>query len=199
MDSGLSTQPQPISSSPGSIGNPYALSGGSGQRSRPQYATNPQMFPTAQPVSMPPMFSPTEAFTGPTSAPVLPEQTSMHTVSPPMSSQTIMPPSFDRLASSAPPTSPNLQHQNVYQPVVPHWFYCKVLADNKSLWCPFSLMDSGNLERAAISGKNISTFLYILNFSLLVFIGEKAFVGICICANFTCLCMLFPLQFSQFS
>ncbi|XP_075391118.1 SEC23-interacting protein isoform X2 [Tenrec ecaudatus] len=35
--------------------------------------------------------------------------------------------------------------QNQYEPVQPHWFYCKEV-ENKQLWMPFSLYDSSNLE-----------------------------------------------------
>ncbi|NXX46133.1 S23IP protein, partial [Tricholaema leucomelas] len=36
-----------------------------------------------------------------------------------------------------------LQHQ--YEPVQPHWFYCKEVED-KQIWLPFSLLDSAKLE-----------------------------------------------------
>ncbi|XP_017364570.1 SEC23-interacting protein isoform X2 [Cebus imitator] len=35
--------------------------------------------------------------------------------------------------------------QNPYEPVQPHWFYCKVV-ESKQLWMPFSVFDSLNLE-----------------------------------------------------
>ncbi|EPY74700.1 hypothetical protein CB1_001907019 [Camelus ferus] len=35
--------------------------------------------------------------------------------------------------------------QNQYEPVQPHWFYCKEV-ENKQLWMPFSVFDSLNLE-----------------------------------------------------
>ncbi|XP_006831561.1 PREDICTED: SEC23-interacting protein [Chrysochloris asiatica] len=44
----------------------------------------------------------------------------------------------------APPPSPFLL-QNQYEPVQPHWFYCKEV-ESKQLWTPFSLYDSRNLE-----------------------------------------------------
>lgn len=34
---------------------------------------------------------------------------------------------------------------NVYEPVQPHWFYCK-LVESKSVWLPFSIIDSLQLE-----------------------------------------------------
>ena len=147
--------PQPPQLNPTTnISNPYSLSGGS--RSRPQYAANPQMFPTAPSSSMPPMFAPGQSpsmSAPPTSTPVIQPQTIQSTLPPSVSSQSIMPPSFDQLASTPPPpTTNNNTQQNIYQPLTPHWFYCKVLADNKSLWCPFSYIDSANLENAALSG-----------------------------------------------
>lgn len=35
--------------------------------------------------------------------------------------------------------------QNQYEPVQPHWFYCKEV-EHKQLWMPFSVLDSMNLE-----------------------------------------------------
>ncbi|XP_022355216.1 SEC23-interacting protein isoform X2 [Enhydra lutris kenyoni] len=35
--------------------------------------------------------------------------------------------------------------QNQYEPVQPHWFYCKEV-EYKQLWMPFSMFDSSNLE-----------------------------------------------------
>ncbi|XP_019947867.2 SEC23-interacting protein isoform X1 [Paralichthys olivaceus] len=36
-------------------------------------------------------------------------------------------------------------HYNVYEPVQPHWFYCK-LVESKCIWLPFSIIDSLQLE-----------------------------------------------------
>ncbi|NXA40139.1 S23IP protein, partial [Eudromia elegans] len=53
--------------------------------------------------------------------------------------------------SQAPrPTGPMVQVppvllQNQYEPVQPHWFYCKEVED-KQIWLPFSLLDSAKLE-----------------------------------------------------
>lgn len=41
----------------------------------------------------------------------------------------------------APPVLP----QNQYEPVQPHWFYCKEVED-KQIWMPFSILDSAKLE-----------------------------------------------------
>ncbi|XP_047681353.1 SEC23-interacting protein isoform X1 [Prionailurus viverrinus] len=49
------------------------------------------------------------------------------------------------------PTGPSVQTpppfllQNQYEPVQPHWFYCKEV-EYKQLWMPFSVFDSLNLE-----------------------------------------------------
>lgn len=42
--------------------------------------------------------------------------------------------------------------QNQYEPVQPHWFYCKEI-EYKQLWMPFSVFDSLNLEEIYNSGK----------------------------------------------
>ncbi|NWI08651.1 S23IP protein, partial [Crypturellus soui] len=41
--------------------------------------------------------------------------------------------------------APPLLLQNQYEPVQPHWFYCKEVED-KQIWLPFSLLDSAKLE-----------------------------------------------------
>ncbi|XP_077352546.1 SEC23-interacting protein isoform X1 [Festucalex cinctus] len=44
------------------------------------------------------------------------------------------------------PASPMMQYNyNVYEPIQPHWFYCK-LVECKSVWLPFSIIDSLELE-----------------------------------------------------
>ncbi|XP_058527207.1 SEC23-interacting protein isoform X2 [Ochotona princeps] len=45
----------------------------------------------------------------------------------------------------APGPPPPLMLQNQYEPVQPHWFYCKEV-EYKQLWMPFSVLDSMNLE-----------------------------------------------------
>lgn len=39
-----------------------------------------------------------------------------------------------------------------YEPVAPHWFYCKV-TDGRERWVPFSAQDSERLEEAQGSGR----------------------------------------------
>lgn len=41
---------------------------------------------------------------------------------------------------------------NKYEPVSPHWFYCKIV-DSKEKWIPFSGQDSEKLENAHQIGK----------------------------------------------
>nr|KAF6368136.1 DDHD domain containing 2 [Myotis myotis] len=42
---------------------------------------------------------------------------------------------------------------SLYEPVSPHWFYCKVI-DSKETWIPFNSEDSQQLEEACSSGKD---------------------------------------------
>ncbi|XP_042314626.1 SEC23-interacting protein isoform X2 [Sceloporus undulatus] len=74
-----------------------------------------QMFPTP-PGPLPPLSSPQSA----------------------MSPQASMP-------AGALVKAPPIFLQNQYEPVQPHWFYCKEV-ENKELWMPFSLLDSAALE-----------------------------------------------------
>ncbi|XP_030342531.1 SEC23-interacting protein [Strigops habroptila] len=41
--------------------------------------------------------------------------------------------------------APPVLLQNQYEPVQPHWFYCKEVED-KQIWMPFSMLDSAKLE-----------------------------------------------------
>ncbi|NXH55185.1 S23IP protein, partial [Rhabdornis inornatus] len=41
--------------------------------------------------------------------------------------------------------APPMLLQNQYEPVQPHWFYCKEVED-KQIWMPFSILDSAKLE-----------------------------------------------------
>jgi len=47
---------------------------------------------------------------------------------------------------------------NVYEPVQPHWFYCKQV-ESKIVWLPFSILDSVRLEETFNSGKTESVFV----------------------------------------
>ncbi|XP_061693189.1 SEC23-interacting protein [Syngnathoides biaculeatus] len=49
-------------------------------------------------------------------------------------------------AGAVVPAGPMMQYNyNVYEPIQPHWFFCK-LVESKSLWLPFSIIDSLQLE-----------------------------------------------------
>jgi hypothetical protein len=50
--------------------------------------------------------------------------------------------------------------QNQYEPVQPHWFYCKEV-EYKQFWMPFSVFDSLNLEEVYNSGKCLSGIIPI--------------------------------------
>ncbi|XP_076982318.1 SEC23-interacting protein isoform X2 [Tamandua tetradactyla] len=64
--------------------------------------------------------------------------------------QSVLSPSAQQQALTRPPglsvqaPAPFLL-QNQYEPIQPHWFYCKEV-EHKQLWMPFSVFDSMNLE-----------------------------------------------------
>ncbi|XP_012579311.1 PREDICTED: SEC23-interacting protein isoform X1 [Condylura cristata] len=69
-------------------------------------------------------------------------------VPPPVQSGLPPPAQQQALARPAGPSvqaPPPFLLQNQYEPVQPHWFYCKVV-EYKQLWMPFSVFDSLNLE-----------------------------------------------------
>uniref|UniRef100_A0A8C2X4T3 SEC23 interacting protein n=1 Tax=Cyclopterus lumpus TaxID=8103 RepID=A0A8C2X4T3_CYCLU len=56
------------------------------------------------------------------------------------------PPPTATTAGAMVPAGPMMQYNyNVYEPVQPHWFYCKQV-ESKSVWLPFSIIDSLQLE-----------------------------------------------------
>ncbi|XP_034465075.1 SEC23-interacting protein [Hippoglossus hippoglossus] len=56
------------------------------------------------------------------------------------------PPPPPTTAGAIVPAGPMMPyHYNVYEPVQPHWFYCK-LVESKCVWLPFSIIDSLQLE-----------------------------------------------------
>ncbi|KAF7710373.1 SEC23-interacting protein [Silurus meridionalis] len=66
------------------------------------------------------------------------------TQSPP--AQVPPPPSGPSMAGPMVPANPMMQYSyNVYEPVQPHWFYCKQV-ESKKVWLPFSILDSIRLE-----------------------------------------------------
>uniref|UniRef100_A0A1A8KAM5 SEC23 interacting protein n=1 Tax=Nothobranchius kuhntae TaxID=321403 RepID=A0A1A8KAM5_NOTKU len=72
---------------------------------------------------------------------------------PPPGPAFMKPPPTHIQAPPAPPTTtgamvpagPLLYNYNVYEPVQPHWFYCKQV-ESKNVWLPFSIIDSLQLE-----------------------------------------------------
>ncbi|XP_033087207.1 phospholipase DDHD2 isoform X3 [Trachypithecus francoisi] len=68
----------------------------------------------------------------------------------------------EQLSQSDPSPSPNscssfelidMDAGSLYEPVSPHWFYCKII-DSKETWIPFNSEDSQQLEEAYSSGKD---------------------------------------------
>ncbi|KAL2761956.1 phospholipase DDHD2 isoform 3 [Daubentonia madagascariensis] len=68
----------------------------------------------------------------------------------------------EQLSQSDPSPSPNscssfelidMDAGSLYEPVSPHWFYCKII-DSKETWIPFNSEDSQQLEEAYGSGKD---------------------------------------------
>ncbi|XP_056252166.1 SEC23-interacting protein isoform X2 [Seriola aureovittata] len=56
------------------------------------------------------------------------------------------PPPTVATAGAIVPAGPMMPYNyNVYEPVQPHWFYCKQV-ESKSIWLPFSIIDSLQLE-----------------------------------------------------
>ncbi|KAG7229944.1 hypothetical protein INR49_009664 [Caranx melampygus] len=56
------------------------------------------------------------------------------------------PPPAATTAGAVIPAGPMMPYNyNVYEPVQPHWFYCKQV-ESKSVWLPFSIIDSLQLE-----------------------------------------------------
>ncbi|XP_060782065.1 SEC23-interacting protein isoform X1 [Neoarius graeffei] len=56
------------------------------------------------------------------------------------------PPSGPTMAGPMVPANPMMQYSyNVYEPVQPHWFYCKQV-ESRKVWLPFSILDSIQLE-----------------------------------------------------
>uniref|UniRef100_A0A3Q2VGL4 SEC23 interacting protein n=1 Tax=Haplochromis burtoni TaxID=8153 RepID=A0A3Q2VGL4_HAPBU len=65
---------------------------------------------------------------------------------PPTQIQSPPPPLPATTAGAVVPAVPMMPYNyNVYEPVQPHWFYCKQV-ESKSVWLPFSIFDSLQLE-----------------------------------------------------
>lgn len=115
--------------------NPYRHTPSS-SRARP-YIPAPEVLPPTHTPQRNPyaLGSPPQTF--PTSGPAF-------TKPPPTQFQG--PPPTAIPAGAIVPAGPMMQYNyNVYEPVQPHWFYCKQV-ESKSVWLPFSIIDSLQLE-----------------------------------------------------
>ncbi|XP_062319954.1 SEC23-interacting protein isoform X1 [Osmerus eperlanus] len=73
-------------------------------------------------------------------------QTIPSTYSKPPTTQMQTPPLAPTTSGALVPANPMMQYNyNVYEPVQPHWFFCKQV-ESKSVWLPFSILDSIQLE-----------------------------------------------------
>ncbi|KAM8739268.1 SEC23-interacting protein [Acanthopagrus schlegelii] len=115
--------------------NPYRHTPTSSRAS--PYIPAPEVLPPTHTPQQNPysLGSPPQTFppTGPTFT--KPPPTHMHTPPPPAST-----------AGAIVPAGPMMPYNyNVYEPVQPHWFYCKQV-ESKCVWLPFSIIDSLQLE-----------------------------------------------------
>uniref|UniRef100_A0A8C6ZZZ5 WWE domain-containing protein n=1 Tax=Nothoprocta perdicaria TaxID=30464 RepID=A0A8C6ZZZ5_NOTPE len=95
---------------------------------------NPYLTPPQLQQSPPPPQPPLHAYQAPPGPPAQVRE------SPPL-----FPPSQAPRPSGPVVQAPPVLLQNQYEPVQPHWFYCKEVED-KQIWLPFSLLDSAKLE-----------------------------------------------------
>ncbi|CAI5774960.1 SEC23-interacting protein isoform X1 [Podarcis lilfordi] len=127
---GFSTPPHAISQQGY---NPYRHTTLS-SRANP-YITPPQLQQTQ---------TPTQNVQPPASVPPMHMYATPGTLPPFSSPQSALPPVAPMSAGPLVKAPPILLH-NQYEPVQPHWFYCKEV-ENKELWMPFSVLDSTTLE-----------------------------------------------------
>ncbi|XP_056147292.1 SEC23-interacting protein [Lampris incognitus] len=130
-----STVPPPPSQTPQSSHNPYRHTPLSSKAS--PYIPAPELQPPTHSALQNPysLGSPTQTFhtAGPT-----------FTKPPPTQMQAPLPPAST--AGALVPANPMMPYNyNVYEPVQPHWFFCKQV-ESKSVWLPFSIIDSIQLE-----------------------------------------------------
>lgn len=152
---GFNAPPPPVTNP--AVANPFSHKNPGAMRHRPMFVPNP-LIQTSQntpqvPVGSPfpaPVQAPAQGSSFPPPAPAqgppFPPQAPPNNVG---QESSVVPPSFHRVASG--PAPPPLA--NYLQPVKPHWFYCKVLSDNKQVWCPFSNWDSQCLEKSYQQGQ----------------------------------------------
>lgn len=71
---------------------------------------------------------------------------------PPLTQVQAPPPPPTNTGGAVVPAGPMMAYTyNVYEPVHPHWFFCKQV-ESKSVWLPFSIIDSLQLEETYNSG-----------------------------------------------
>ncbi|XP_066536028.1 SEC23-interacting protein isoform X2 [Hoplias malabaricus] len=118
--------------------NPYRHTASSSKASPYLMAPELQQIPRQSPQHL-------NAYSQPPPAPTF--QTAPPTFAKPPLSQTPPPPPVGpNMAGPLIPTNPMMQYSyNVYEPVQPHWFYCKQV-ECKKVWLPFSILDSLQLE-----------------------------------------------------
>ncbi|XP_060027166.1 SEC23-interacting protein isoform X3 [Erinaceus europaeus] len=148
---GLNTyrSPQPSPFPPSNFGNP--------PQGTPQQGYNPYrhtpVSSRANPYITPPQLQQCQTPGHPTHHPPSAPPVQMYQMPPgslppvPPSVQPGMPPPAQQPGLVAPSVQvpPPFVLQNQYEPVQPHWFYCKEV-EYKQLWMPFSMFDSLNLE-----------------------------------------------------
>lgn len=106
--------------------NPYLMAPELQQQ--PPSQTPQHLNPYSQPTPTPSFQTPPTAFTKPPPTQIPP------------------PPPTTSMAGPLVPANPMMPYTyNVYEPVQPHWFYCKQV-ESKIVWLPFSILDSIRLE-----------------------------------------------------
>ncbi|XP_028844867.1 SEC23-interacting protein isoform X2 [Denticeps clupeoides] len=86
------------------------------------------------------------AYAQPPPAQTFPPAASAFSKPPPPPAQHPVPPAASTMTGPVVPANPMMPYTyNVYEPVQPHWFYCKQV-EAKSVWLPFSIFDSLQLE-----------------------------------------------------
>ncbi|XP_070288093.1 SEC23-interacting protein isoform X1 [Myotis yumanensis] len=143
---------QPSSLPPSNVGSPpqgISQQGYNPYRHTPvssranPYITPPQLQQCqtpGHPTHLPPSGPPVHMYqTPPGSLPTVPPPVQSG-LSPPAQQQALA-----RPVGSSVPVPPPFMLQNQYEPVQPHWFYCKEV-EHRQLWMPFSVLDSLHLE-----------------------------------------------------
>ncbi|OWK07556.1 SEC23IP [Cervus elaphus hippelaphus] len=133
---------------------------GSPPQGTPQHGYNPYRHTAvssrANPYIAPPQLQQCQTPAHPSHPPPSAPPVQMYQVPPgslppsPPSVQAGLPPPIQQQAPARPvgppvQVPPPFLLQNQYEPVQPHWFYCKEI-EYKQLWMPFSVFDSLNLE-----------------------------------------------------